>query len=246
MNRRKALKLGALATLSVAANSRSAETATSPATPLAGSTPPMSNEYKVLDLPYPFDAMEPYIDAATMQIHHDLHHRAYAANLTLAVNKHKELGLKPAEDLIRHLDQVPPDIREAVRNSGGGYVNHNLYWKFLKKNAPSEPVGELKEAIAKQFNQFSGFKEKFSASAMGVFGSGWTWLTMDDNKNLQIESTANQDSPLTGGRIPLLGIDVWEHAYYLKYHNRRKEYVDAFFHIINWDYVAERYEKGDI
>jgi superoxide dismutase, Fe-Mn family len=248
MNRRNAIKLAALATVAITSNTRAADPAPAVApAPVAGNPPPViSRDYKVAELPYAFNALEPFIDEETMKLHHNFHHQSYANNLGIAIGKHMELNHKPAEEMLRHLDQVPEDIRTQVRNHGGGYVNHNIFWKCLTPNALREPIGPFNTALGKQFNLFSGFKEKFSKAALEVFGSGWTWLTMDAEKNLRIESTFNQDSPLSQGRLPLLGIDVWEHAYYLKYHNRRAEYINAFFHVINWKYVVERYEKGTL
>jgi len=254
MNRRNALKLAALATVAVASTARAADISIKPNTELGGKAatpaPPAApvapgGGYSVPNLPYAFDALEPHFDAKTMQLHHDRHHRAYAASLGVAVAKHPEMGIKPAEELLRHLDQVPEDIRQAVRNFGGGHANHTYWWKILTKGALAAPRGEFHIAIEKQFNGFAGFKTQFTDAAKGLFGSGWTWLTMDAAKNLRIETTANQDSPLTAGRIPLLTLDVWEHAYYLKYENRRADYIAAFFKVINWDFVTERYLKGE-
>ncbi len=237
MNRRNAIKIAGLAAAAVAANSFAAETTA--ADPKTASTP-----YPLPDLPYPYEALEPHIDAETMRIHHDFHHQAYATNLRNAVAKHAELAGKPAVELVKHWEHMPEDIRLAVRNSGGGYVNHNLFWQFLSPKSAGEPKGDLAAAIDKQFSNFNGFKEQFSKAALGVFGSGWVWLTMDANKQLRLESTPNQDCPLTMGRVPLLGIDVWEHAYYLKYRNRRADYVKAFFNVIHWEFAAQSFETG--
>jgi len=254
MNRRNALKLTALATVAVASTARAAEISTQPKPGLSGQAATPAHPavavtpgvgYSVPDLPYPFDALEPHIDAKTMEIHHNRHHRAYAASLGVAVAKHPEMGFKPPEELLRHLDQVPADIRDAVRNFGGGHANHTYWWKILTKGALAAPRGEFHVAIEKQFNGFAGFKTKFTDTAKGLFGSGWIWLTMDPAKNLRIETTANQDSPLTAGRIPLLALDVWVNAFYLKYQNRRADYIEAFFSVINWDFITERYLKGE-
>lgn len=193
-------------------------------------------------LPYAFDALEPHIDARTMEIHHGRHHAAYVANLNKAVAGQDRLGKKTAEQLIRNLDEVPESIRTVVRNNGGGHANHSLFWQTMKKGGGGVPKGALAKAIDRRFGSFDKFKEGLSESAMKVFGSGWAWLTMDEGK-LDIVSTPNQDSPLMRGSFPLLGLDVWEHAYYLKYQNKRADYVAAFFNVINWDFLNERFEK---
>ncbi len=200
------------------------------------------SEYKLPALPYAFDALEPYIDAQTMEIHHGKHHQAYVNNLNKAIAG-TDLGKQSVEKLISNLDAVPETIRTAVRNNGGGHANHSLFWKTLKKGAPA-PSGDLKKAIETTFEGFDKFQEKFSTAASTRFGSGWAWLILDKDGKLAIESTANQDSPLMTGSTPLLGLDVWEHAYYLKYQNRRPEYIKAFFSIINWPYVAELYSAA--
>lgn len=198
--------------------------------------------FKVPPLPYSFDALEPHIDARTMEIHHDKHHATYVTNLNKALADHAELGKKSIEELIRDLSSVPQAIRTAVRNSGGGHYNHSLFWQMMSKKGGGEPKGDLAKAIEKKFGGFDKFKEEFTKAATTQFGSGWAWLTLD-GKELRVEPTPNQDSPLSQGRTPLLGIDVWEHAYYLKYQNRRPEYIAAFYNVINWDFVSERYEK---
>jgi Fe-Mn family superoxide dismutase len=177
-----------------------------------------------------------------MQIHHDKHHAAYVANLNKAVAPYPDLGKKPVEDLIKDLSAVPEKIRTVVRNNGGGHYNHSLFWQMMNKNAGGEPSGELSKAIDKNFASFAAFKEQFTKAAMGQFGSGWAWL-VSDGGGLKIEPTANQDSPLSSGKLPLLGVDVWEHAYYLKYQNRRPEYVAAWFNVINWDYVSQKFQN---
>lgn len=193
-------------------------------------------------LPYAFDALEPHIDARTMEIHHGRHHAAYVNNLNAALSKHPELAGKTIEDLIRGLNSVPEAIRTAVRNNGGGHANHTLFWQIMgPAKAGSAPAGELARAIASRFGGVDKLHEELSKAAMGVFGSGWAWLTVDAGKQLRVESTPNQDSPLTVGRTPILGIDVWEHAYYLKYQNRRADYVGAWRNVINWDRVSELY-----
>lgn len=195
-------------------------------------------------LPYANDALEPHIDALTMEIHHDRHHATYVNNLNAALEKYPELQNKSVEELISDLNAVPEDIRTAVRNNGGGHANHSLFWETIGPNAGGEPTGALKEAIDKDLGGFAAFKEAFSKAAAGRFGSGWAWLAVDKSGKLVVTSTPNQDSPLMEGMTPILGIDVWEHAYYLKYQNKRPEYINAFFNVINWDAVAKRYEAA--
>ena len=194
-------------------------------------------------LGYAFDALEPFIDAKTMEIHHDRHHAAYVAGLNKAVGDQPALAGKSALELISQLDAVPDAIRTAVRNHGGGHVNHSFFWQLLKKNGGAGPGGVLKAAIEKKFGTVDAFRTEFTGAAMTVFGSGWAWLTVDRTGTLAIEKTPNQDSPYSAGRVPLLGIDVWEHAYYLKYQNKRADYVAAFFQVIDWDFVAARLAK---
>jgi len=192
-------------------------------------------------LPYAFDALEPYIDAQTMEIHHGKHHAAYVANLNKAVSEVPELGLKSIEELLRNLDAVPEKVRVAIRNHGGGHYNHSLFWQMMKKDGGGEPKGELAAAIDRHFGSFSSFKDRFAETAVKVFGSGWAWLALGPGGKLTVEPTPNQDTPLSMGRQPLLGLDVWEHAYYLKYQNRRADYISAWFNVVNWDFVTERY-----
>ncbi len=194
-------------------------------------------------LPYAFDALEPYIDAQTMQIHHDRHHGAYVNNLNAAVAKHPSLAGKTVEELMRDLQAVPEDVRTAVRNNGGGHINHSLFWELMKKNPGGKPVGELAKAIDRRFGSFASFQDQFTKAALGVFGSGWAWLSLDASKELLIETSPNQDNPWMKGNTPVLGIDVWEHAYYLKYQNRRADYVAAWWNVVNWDFVSGRYRK---
>ncbi len=193
------------------------------------------------ELGYGYDALEPYIDAKTMEIHHTKHHQAYINKLNAALEKHPDLQDRSVEDLLRDLNKIPEDIRTAVRNHGGGHANHSFFWPLLKKDV--KLGGPIADKIKETFGGFDQFKEKFSAAAGGRFGSGWAWLVMG-KKGLEITSTANQDSPLIEGLTPLVGIDVWEHAYYLKYQNRRPEYVEAFFNVINWDRVNELLKKA--
>lgn len=201
-----------------------------------------SEPFSLPSLPYALDALEPHIDARTMEIHHGRHHKAYVDNLNKAVAG-TEWEKKSTEEIVRNLDKVPENVRTAVRNNGGGHLNHSLFWQMMKKNGGGMPKGELAKAIETSFGTFDKFKEMFSDAAMKRFGSGWAWLVAD-GKKLSVESSANQDSPLSGGRIPLLGVDVWEHAYYLKYQNRRADYVAAFYNVIDWDFVMEQYKTN--
>ncbi len=205
---------------------------------------PAAGPFELPKLPYAFDALEPHIDARTMEIHHDKHHAAYVANLNAAVAG-TDWAKKTAEDLVAHLDDLPETIRTAVRNNGGGHVNHTLFWDFMSPKGGGQPKNELAGAIDNDLGGFDNFAKALSDAAMKRFGSGWAWLCYDPKaKKLAIGSTANQDSPITQGHVPLLGIDVWEHAYYLKYQNRRGDYVKAFFNVINWDFVAGRYNDA--
>jgi Fe-Mn family superoxide dismutase len=196
-------------------------------------------------LPYDFAALEPHIDAQTMQIHHGKHHQAYVNNLNTALGKHPELQNKSLEDLLRGISSVPEDIRGAVRNNGGGHHNHSLFWKIMApaKGADNAPSGKIGEAINKTFGGFPKLKEQLTAAATGQFGSGWGWLTIANGK-LEIQGRPNQDSPLMDNKVPLLGVDVWEHAYYLKYQNRRPDYVAAWWNVVNWPEVNRRYEAA--
>ncbi len=197
--------------------------------------------HELPELGYSFDSLEPHIDAKTMEIHHDKHHKAYVDKLNAALESKPDLQKKNAEELIKDLDSVPEEIRAAVRNHGGGHANHSFFWKVLKKDV--EPKGEIKDAIHEKFGSGEAFKEKFKEAALTQFGSGWAWLVVSGGE-LEIVKTANQDSPISQGKIPLLGLDVWEHAYYLKYQNKRPDYVDAFFNVINWDQVNENFLKA--
>ncbi|MDR1567977.1 MAG: superoxide dismutase [Streptococcaceae bacterium] len=199
--------------------------------------------YILPDLPYAYDALEPFFDKETMHLHHDKHHQTYVTNLNAAISKYPELALKSVEALVSDLASVPSDIRLAVQNNGGGHANHSLFWEILAPNAGGKPTGEIGDAITQSFGSFESFKEAFKTAAIGRFGSGWAWLVVSDGA-LKITSTANQDSPLTDGATPVLGLDVWEHAYYLKYKNVRPDYISAFFELINWDKVNELYAKA--
>jgi Fe-Mn family superoxide dismutase len=197
--------------------------------------------YKLPPLPFAYDALEPFIDAETMHLHHDMHHASYVEHLNSALAGHPDLASRTVEDLVAHLDSLPEEVRTAVRNQGGGDANHSFWWPTLSKIGGDAPRGELSKDIDGQFGSFTRFQELFSKTATGVFGSGWAWLTFAPDGKLRVESTRNQDSPLSSGRTPVLGVDVWEHAYYLKYQNRRPEYVASFFHIVNWEFVSGQY-----
>ena len=192
-------------------------------------------------LPYDFNALEPHIDARTMEIHHGKHHQAYVNNLNAAIEKHPELASKSVEDLLKDLNAIPEDIGMAVRNNGGGHFNHSMFWEIMGPKGGGEPSGALADAIKKAFGDFSGFKEKFAAAAVGRFGSGWGWLVKDKSGSLSITSTPNQDNPISDGVTAILGVDVWEHAYYLNYQNRRPDYVAAWWNVVNWDQIAKRF-----
>ncbi|MGO3733302.1 MAG: superoxide dismutase [Vagococcus sp.] len=199
--------------------------------------------YKLPELPYAYDALEPNIDELTMKLHHDKHHNTYVTNLNAAIEKHPELGKKSIDELIKDLNNVPEDIQMAVRNNGGGHANHSFFWEIMGPNGGGEPTGAIKGAIESAFGSFDEFKDVFTKAAVGRFGSGWAWLVMN-NGTLEVMSTPNQDSPLSEGKTPLLGIDVWEHAYYKKYSNVRPDYIKAFFNVINWDEVNKRYDAA--
>jgi Fe-Mn family superoxide dismutase len=193
-------------------------------------------------LPYDFAALEPTIDTQTMQIHHGKHHQAYVTNLNAALDKHPELHNKSLDDLVKNLNAVPEDIRMAVRNNGGGHWNHSMFWQIMAPKASGEPTGALADSIKSAFGDFATFKTQFKAAGVGRFGSGWAWLINDGGK-LSIMSTPNQDNPAMEGKNAILGVDVWEHAYYLKYQNRRPDYLDAWWNVVNWAEVAKRYGK---
>jgi Fe-Mn family superoxide dismutase len=194
--------------------------------------------YTLPDLPYATDALEPHIDAQTMEIHHDKHHQTYVTNLNAALEG-SELADLPIAELLTKLDSVPADKRNAVRNNGGGHYNHSLFWTSLSPSGGGEPAGELGDAISTAFGSFADFQGKVKAAGLGQFGSGWAWL-VHAGSGLEVISTPNQDNPISAGKTPLLGVDVWEHAYYLRYQNRRPDYIDAWWNVVNWDTVAER------
>jgi Fe-Mn family superoxide dismutase len=199
--------------------------------------------YHLPELPYAYDALEPHIDARTMEIHHTKHHQAYVTGLNAAIEGH-DLGDPSIEDLVAAIHTLPEAVRTAVRNHGGGHANHSLFWSILRLNQGAEPHGDLAKAIDAELGGLDAFKQAFIKAALGRFGSGWAWLSVNPDKRLVIEDTANQDSPLIHGNVPILGLDVWEHAYYLKYQNRRADYAAAFFHVIDWDAVAKRYRDA--
>ncbi|WP_338451620.1 superoxide dismutase [Niallia oryzisoli] len=199
--------------------------------------------FELPQLPYAYDALEPHIDKETMNIHHTKHHNTYVTNLNNALEGNTELLSKSVEEVISNLDAVPEAARTAVRNNGGGHANHSLFWQILSPNGGGEPTGALADAINSKFGSYESFKDEFAKAATTRFGSGWAWLVVN-NGSLEVTSTPNQDSPLMEGKTPLLGLDVWEHAYYLKYQNRRPEYINAFFNVINWEEVTKRYEAA--
>jgi len=198
--------------------------------------------HAVPPLPYDYNALEPHIDEQTMRIHHDKHHAAYVTNLNAALEKHPELQQKSIEDLLKGINTVPEDIRTAVRNNGGGHSNHTMFWELMGPGKGGAPAGALGAAINSAFSTFDSFKEQFAKAGVGRFGSGWVWL-IDAGGKLVIESSANQDSPLMEGKKAILGLDVWEHAYYLKYQNRRPDYITAWWNVVNWDAVSKRFGK---
>jgi len=200
-------------------------------------------KYVLPSLPYDYGALEPYIDARTMEIHYTKHHQGYVNNLNKALEKHPALEDRPLFELLQTLETVPADIRLAIRNHGGGHSNHSLFWQIMKKNGGGLPKGAIAQDIAKLFGTFDVFKEQFSQAAQSVFGSGWAWLALDSSGKLVIAITHNQDSPLSYGLFPILGIDVWEHAYYLHYQNKRPDYITAWWHVVNWEQVEENYRS---
>jgi len=196
--------------------------------------------YTLPPLPYPNNALEPHIDAMTMEIHHDRHHKAYVDNLNKAIEGQASLGNQPIEQLLRNIKQVPDNIRQAVINNGGGHANHSMFWEIMGPGKGGKPSGPLADDIAKTFGDFGTFQAQLKQAGVGRFGSGWAWLVLADGK-LQVINTLNQDSPYLNNQVPILGIDVWEHAYYLKYQNKRPDYIDAWWNTVNWDAVAKRY-----
>lgn len=199
--------------------------------------------FELPKLPYAEDALEPHIDKETMNIHHTRHHNTYVTNLNAALQGNEELLSKSVEEVIANLDAVPEAARTAVRNNGGGHANHSLFWQILSPNGGGAPTGELADAITNKFGSFESFKEEFAKAATTRFGSGWAWLSVS-NGELEVSSTPNQDSPIMEGKTPILGLDVWEHAYYLKYQNKRPDYIGSFWNVVNWDEVAKRYNEA--
>jgi Fe-Mn family superoxide dismutase len=245
MDRRQALTTLALAAAALPLRSAGAfAQGSAPAAAPAAAPPAPAGPFTLPPLPYAYEALEPHFDAQTMQIHHGKHHAAYVANLNKAVAGRKEVEGWSVEQLVRDLAKVPEDIRTAVRNHGGGHANHTLFWTQLRVSGAKKPSGDLAGAIDSAFGSLDGFWTKFDAAAGGVFGSGWAWLVTDGKGAVRIAATPNQDSPLSTGDVPLLGLDVWEHAYYLKYQNRRAEYVAAFHQVLDWDAVAARYRDA--
>ncbi|MCL4244786.1 MAG: superoxide dismutase [Candidatus Dadabacteria bacterium] len=200
--------------------------------------------FELPKLPYAYDALEPHIDARTMDIHYNKHHQTYVNNLNAAIEKHPELGGKSVEELVANLGAVPEDIRTAVRNNGGGHLNHSLFWPMMAPNAGGSPSGDLAAAIDKAFGSLDAFKGEFAKAATGRFGSGWAWLVVDKGGNLVVTSTPNQDNPISEGLKPVLGLDVWEHAYYLNYQNRRPDYITAWWNVVNWEQAASNYASS--
>jgi Fe-Mn family superoxide dismutase len=201
--------------------------------------------HEVPALPYAYNALEPHIDEQTMHLHHDKHHAAYVTKLNGAIEKHPELGSKSPEELLRNLNAVPEDVRSAVRNNGGGHVNHTMFWQIMGPNKGGNPTGAIAEAINKTFGSFDAFKEKFETAGANQFGSGWAWLVRTKSGELKVTSTPNQDNPISNGEFPIMGNDVWEHAYYLKYQNRRPDYLKAWWNVVNWDEVNGRFAQAD-
>jgi Fe-Mn family superoxide dismutase len=200
--------------------------------------------FELPPLPYDYSALEPHIDAQTMQLHHDKHHQAYVNNLNAALQGLSQFDNMSVDDLMRRINEVPENVRTAVRNNGGGHANHSMFWQIMKPNGGGEPTGALADAIKSTFGSFDQFKTTFNDNGAKRFGSGWTWLVVDQNGKLQAISSANQDSPLMDGLYPVMGNDVWEHAYYLKYQNRRPDYLAAWWNVVNWDEVAKRFQQG--
>lgn len=200
--------------------------------------------FELPPLPYAYNALEPYIDARTMEFHHDKHHAAYVKNLNDAIAKYPQLKGKTVEELLQNLNTVPEDIRTTIRNNGGGHLNHSMFWRIMKPNGGGEPTGAIADAIKTNFGSFAAFKQQFNDAGAKRFGSGWAWLVRTKDGKLQVTSTANQDSPLMDGAYPIIGNDVWEHAYYLKYQNRRAEYLDAWWNVLNWDEINKRLQQA--
>ncbi len=200
--------------------------------------------FQLSPLPYSYDALEPYIDAQTMQLHHDMHHQTYVNNLNAAVEKYSELQSKSPEELIKDFNSLPQDIVSVVRNNGGGDVNHTMFWQIMAPNAGGEPTGAIGDAITENFGDFESFKQRFNDAGTKQFGSGWVWLVRTSDGKIEVTSTPNQDNPMTSGHFPIMGNDVWEHAYYLKYQNKRAEYLKQWWNVVNWDEINKRFEMA--
>lgn len=203
-----------------------------------------SGPFELPPLPYDYDALEPYIDEETMKFHHDKHHAGYTKNLNAAVSKYPELAKISAEDILRNIETVPADVANTIRNNGGGYVNHKMFWEIMSPNGGGEPTGDIAKAINDSFGSFAAFQNQFNQAGSKQFGSGWAWLVLDANQQLKVMGTLNQDSPLMNGMYPVMGNDVWEHAYYLKYRNQRGEYLKNWWNVVNWQEVNQRYQQG--
>lgn len=211
---------------------------------LGGAGSAIAAPFTLAPLPYDYKALEPHIDAQTMQLHHDKHHAAYVTNLNKALETHPELQSKTLEELVKAGDQIPEDIRTVVRNNGGGHYNHTMFWTIMSPKGGGKPTGKLAAAINSSFGSFEKFQQAFEKAGAGRFGSGWVWLVKTAQGKLEVTTTPNQDSPLTEGKFPLMGNDVWEHAYYLKYQNRRPEYLKAWWNVVNWPEISKRFEAG--
>ncbi|MFN8059021.1 MAG: superoxide dismutase [Vicinamibacterales bacterium] len=244
MTRREMVRVSSLAGVAAASGLVTLRADAAVLPPTGGGQPPAATgPFTLPALGYAFDALEPHIDAQTMEIHHDRHHQTYVTNLNNALASQADLAKKPIEDLVRGWETLPDAVRNAVRNSGGGHLNHTMFWPSLKKGGGGQPTGELLKGIEASFGGFQKFQDAMTAAALGTFGSGWAWLSADKTGKLVVESTPNQDNPITRGNTPLLGVDVWEHAYYLKYQNRRADYLKAWWNVINWDVVQSRLAK---
>jgi Fe-Mn family superoxide dismutase len=243
MNRRDAIKTALLAGGVLTTSGLGNLWAQSPAATASASPAAPTGPFKLPPLPYAYNALEPHIDTETMHLHHDKHHATYVKKLNEAVAIQPALATMTVEELLTSPDKINEPLRKAVRNQGGGHYNHSLFWQMMKPGGGGDPQGDLAKAITAQFGTVADFKKKFSEEAMSVFGSGWAWLVVN-GKTLEIDSTPNQDSPISAGKTPLVGLDVWEHAYYLKNQNRRADYVAAWWNVVDWNFVADRYQKA--
>ncbi len=224
----------------LAQNNPSAESTTTASSMPSEKTTDTQGAIQLPPLAYAYEALEPHIDAATMRFHHDKHHATYVKNLNAALEKYPELKSKSVEQMLRNLNSLPTDIRSTVRNNGGGHVNHSMFWRIMKPSGGGEPTGAIASAITKDFGSFANFKKQFNEEGTKRFGSGWVWLVRDKSGKLDVVSTANQDSPISAGKYPIMGNDVWEHAYYLKYQNKRADYLNAWWNVLNWDEINNR------